>query len=300
MAGQEQDKQACQLPPDIPSSEDSDVDQTPRPHPPPSHDHVDTTHPNLHEHQCQCQHECPCKHECEREPSQAQYHHQSDQQQFHNAPLPIHYHKQEESQHNDRFASFQAPLHAQPQCHIADSNIKVHSGMGSGDLDICYQEYNSWHPEDTGNTIGLQQHAPSDMHIQCCPLPPTQEHSDSGSHGYCQLLPQGRHPAVQAQHNYIAPQNTLDHCKASQIWEPSIEPPPKKHKIHDIDNQTPRQVLPMPRRVSNHVAGPSCSRVPPSLEAVHSDERHLKHQFDPDDYDMYNNVGYNDAAYYNY
>jgi hypothetical protein len=208
--------------------------------------------------------------------------------------------------------SCQAPVQAQPQRQAADLDVNVRHRVGSRAQDIHDHEYDDWYAEDGRQGYDPPQQAQADAlprHPSSLRPRPTQvaEHSDNGNHR--QPLPHGGRDTVESQHSHVPHPNHPYSHKTSRKRDLSVEPPPKKRKIHDIDNHTPRQILPMPHWVGNQVAGPSRSRpqpLPESSDAGPSRPRqrenqafghHSNHEFsdDQNSYERYNDAGY----YYN-
>ena len=161
---------------------------------------------------------------------------------LHNPPLPTSlqqgYH--EESHHDDRYSFLQASLQAQPQCSATNTAVNICSWPGP-DLhaqNIQYSEYDNGYTED-GQGFYLPQDAPGYTqfpHGRSPSLPgPPKTGRSNASGGYRQPFLHNRHP-VKSKPSYA---DQAHHLKASRRYEPSVEPLPKKWKIHDIIDHTP-------------------------------------------------------------
>jgi hypothetical protein len=173
---------------------------------------------------------------------------QHDEQRLRNTRLPSHHDRDyhEEPHRNDRYMSLQAPLQVQHRRHATDVGVDVHSHhMATHTQNACYQEYHTsdgyvekrgyYLPQDTPENTRVPHHEP---HL---PRPKETRHAGASQGHHHQPLP---HRLVESQPSHV---NEAHHLNLARQREHSVEPPPKKRKIHDIDNHIPRRVLPMPR-----------------------------------------------------
>jgi hypothetical protein len=223
---------------------------------------------------------------------------QHDEQRLRNVPLATRHQQgyHEGSYPNERYASLQAPVHAhQRHATDADLNIRSRASTGVHTRNIHYHEYDD-RPVGDGHYLPREILADTLIPSRRSPGPAETGRSNNGR-GYHQPLAHDRRDLLKSQPSHV---NQAHRLTVSRQREHSVEPLPKKRKIHDTDDRTPRQVLPMPRQAGNQVAGSSHSRMPHSFEAGPS--RHRQHQVvedhleplgeDPNGYDLYNDSGY--------